>query len=370
MTTFNRWALLALGLAVVIGVGYAARVRPVDDPDLSATELLALVEQGRDAPYSGYAETLGTLQLPAADRFSDVGALFGERTRLRVWWQDDEHWRVDRLGTAGETDLVHTGRFTTEYDYEDARATTGADPDIRLPRTADLLPRALVDRLLADVDDQDVSRVAARRVAGRTAPGLRLRPGSAQSSIDHVDLWADAGTGLALRVDVYAVGSTEPDLTSELLEVDTGPPDPSALAFVPSETTEQRFEDVLDIADAANQYAPLRPPTEVAGLPMSPSARGAVGVYGAGLTQLIAIPLRSREADPLREQVRGTAEETAVGTGSLTGSAVTVGPLGVLVTGEDGDGAWLVAGTVTRATLEQAALDLLSGTVYLGEDDR
>ena len=40
------------------------------------------------------------------------------------------------------------------------------------------------------------------------------------------------------------------------------------------------------------------------------------------------------------------------------GTVVTVGPLGVLVTGECEDDGWLVTGTVTEATLLDAADEL------------
>ena len=53
----------------------------------------------------------------------------------------------DRLTTAGEDDLVHDGDQTTAYSFEDARASVSTDPDIRLPRSADVLPPVLVERL-------------------------------------------------------------------------------------------------------------------------------------------------------------------------------------------------------------------------------
>ncbi|MEJ7833989.1 MAG: hypothetical protein WKF79_13810, partial [Nocardioides sp.] len=333
--------------------------------DIAADALLSRIREAEDRGYSGYVETSGTLQVPAADRFSDVGALFGEQTRLRVWWRDADAWRVDRLLTAGETDLVHDARSTTEYDYEDAEARTSVDPDIRLPRTADLLPPALARRLLEDVDEQDATRLDARRIAGIAAPGLRLRPGSDRSSIDHVDLWADPESGIPLRVEVYAAGSARADFTSSFLDFSAERPDTDVVTFRPTSDTDVEFDDVLDIADAANQYAPIRPPREVAGLAISDSARGAVGVYGVGLTELIAIPLRDREADPLRKQVRVTPRAVEVD----LGVTVSIGPLGVLLTGDDGDDGWLVTGTVTQATLEEAARDLIEGFVYI-EDDR
>ena len=82
------------------------------------------------------------------------------------------------------------------------------------------------------------------------------------------------------------------------------------------------------------------------------------------MTQVIAIPLRDREADQLRDQLAITqgVERTSART------AVTVGPLGVVLTGEAGDGGWLLAGTLTREALARAADDVLDGFVYVDDD--
>ena len=59
------------------------RLDGVGDVEL-AERLLERVRASQSAGWSGYVETEGTLQLPDADRFSDVGALFGESTALRA----------------------------------------------------------------------------------------------------------------------------------------------------------------------------------------------------------------------------------------------------------------------------------------------
>ena len=123
---------------------------------------------------------------------------------------------------------------------------------------------------------------------------------------------------------------------------------------------------MLDIADAANQYAPVRPPDTVAGLAKTASSDGAVGVYGRGPDpgdrDPAARPRGRRAARPARRHARrrAVADERTV---------VTVGPLGVMLTGEAGDGGWLLAGTLTRDALVQAADDVLAGFVFI-EDDR
>jgi len=359
MTAPRRWALVALVAAVLVAAPLAWRLIPADESDLDASALYARVGESGDQPYTGYVETTGTLQLPVSDRFQSIGDLFGESTRLRVWWRDRNQWRVSQLLTGGEAVLAHNSEVTTEYDYEEATSTTSYDPKIRLPRTSDLLPPEVARRLLGGDAPGSLSRLPARRVAGVSAAGLRVEGGAGRSSIGHVDLWVDPDTGLTLRAEVFARGATKPDFTSAFVEYSAEEPTGDEVTFRGSDGIERTFDDVLDIADAANQFAPFLPPETIAGLHRSVDTGGAVGVYGEGLTQVLAIPVRDREAEPLREQIRGTP-------GSVDlphGAAVSVGPLGVLLSGSTGRGGWLVSGTVTRDVLDRAAADLLAGTV-------
>jgi hypothetical protein len=364
MTRFRRWCVVVLATGLLMATPVALRLLPAADSGVSAARLLDQVRGAQERGWSGFVETDGTLQLPDADRFSDVGALLGERTRMRAWWRDVDHWRVDQLLVAGETDLVHDGERTTEWDYEHAEATVSRDLGIRLPRTADLLPPELARRFLQGVRDADVTRIPAQRVAGTSAPGLRVRPATDLSSIDHVDLWADPESGVPLRVEVYA-DADQAAFTSTFRQFSAERPGADEVGFTPTSRTEVRFDDVLDIADAANQYAPLVPPRSAAGLTKSAASDGAVGVYGEGLTRVIAIPLRAREADALRDQLDVTPGVEHPGRGTV----VSVGPLGVVLTGERGDGGWLLAGTLERGALVRAADDVLTGFVHT-QDDR
>lgn len=356
---------MAVGIAAIAAVLVTPRLLPAADVDVSAARLLEQVHASYDRGWSGYVETDGTLQLPDAGQFSDLAALLGTRARLRVWWHDPDRWRVDQLLTAGETDLVHAGGLTTEWDYERARATVSRDPEIRLPRSADFVPPELAHRFLSGVTTGDVVRLPARRVAGVDAPGLRVTPASDLSSISHMDLWADPDSGTPLRVDLYA-SSDRLAFSSTFREFSAGDPASADVAFTPTPSTAVRYESVLDIADAANQYAPLLPPNSAAGLTKSAASDRAVGVYGRGMTQVIAVPLRSREAGALRGQL-----EVTPGVAHLTDrTLVTVGPLGVVLTGADGAGGWLLAGTLKRDALLRAADDVSSGFRYAGDGGR
>jgi len=370
MRAVHRWGLVAAACALAVIVPAGVRAWPVPDRNLSAAELLALVRAGEGTAYSGTVETRGQLGLPVSDHFTDIADLLGGSTRLRVWWRSSQDWRVDKLLDTGEVDLFHHGDATIEWDYERAEARTGIDPAIRLPRDADLLPGPLAARAVVAATPSDVSRLAPRRIAGVDTVGLRVAPSDPRTSIDHVDLWADPATGAVLALDAYGTDS-QPALSTTFTSISLQTPRPSATSFHPAPHVRQSVDDILDIADAANQFAPFMPPEEVAGLAKTAHSRGAVGIYGAGLTQLMALPLQSRDAGDLADQLTTNGATLVHGTPLLR-----VGPLGVyLVTthqpvevGVDSpEGltfAWLVTGTVTDQTLVQAAADLVAGAQF------
>lgn len=355
MTAVRRWIVVALGLVVIVAVPLALRSVPASGSDASAAELLDKVNASDGVAYSGYAESLGTLQLPVTDTFTDVGQLFGERTRLRVWWRSSDDWRVDKLLTSGEVDSFRHGRGLVTWDYEKAEAVRTRVPDVRLPGASDLLPPQLARLLLADATPDEVSRLPAKRVAGISAPGIRLTPSSPLSTVAAVDVWLDEASGLPLRVELYADGADGPAISSEFMQVSVESPDRATTAFTAPPGADVRYEDELDIADAANQYAPVLPPRTVVGLDRDVSrVQGAVGLYGRGVTRLVAIPLWDRAAEPLRDQLRVTPGAVAL----PAGDAVSVGPLNVLLTEYPDGGGWLVSGTVTQQALVDAAREL------------
>ena len=362
MRPFHRWSLVALAVALVVLVPMTVRALPVHDEAISATDLLARVQDSGATSYSGEVEVHGRLGLPVSDHFTDIADLLGSDTRMRVWWRSNDDWRVDKLLPTGEIDLFHHGRAMIRWDYERAEAQTSIDPSIRLPRDADLLPPALAHRALTDADPGDVTRLPARRIAGHDALGLRLTPSDPRTSIDHVDLWADADTGLVLAVNAYGSGP-QPVLSTAFTQLHLTTPAPTDTAFRAAPGVRVTVDNVLDIADAANQYAPVRPPDTVAGLPRSPSSRQAVGLYGTGLAQVLAVPLQSRDAGYLAEQLRKSGAKETDGLLVLRAD-----PLGVALTFSHRpfDFAWLVTGTVTDATLAQAARDLDADARFRG----
>jgi hypothetical protein len=352
----RRWAVVVGGVAVLVALPAAIGALPAHRSNIGADQLLARIRGSAETPYQGYAESTGGLALPVTQQFKDVADLFGETSQLRAWYRGPRDWRIDTITVAGESDVHASPAGTWTWDYESNRATWTSGvrpPDARLPIAADLLPTNLARRLLSEADAGRVSRLPAKRIAARSAPGLRLVPHEPGSTIDHVDVWADERTGLPLRVDVHGSGTTV--LSTRFLDFSTHLPSRSDTAFVPPPTAHILTLDAPDVAAEINQFGRITPPPSLGGLARNPAlpAFGSIGVYGSGVTELAAVPLPDEVAFSLYRQLEDTA---ATGKYGLT---LSVGPLSMLLTNLDvSGGSWLLTGTVTPELLSRAASEL------------
>jgi hypothetical protein len=348
--------VVALGVAVLVSLPLAVGALPARSDARSAGELVEAVRRSGAVGYSGYAEAVGGLSLPLTDDFSAVTDLFGDRTRLRVWWRGEQDWRVDTVQPTGETGLRRDVEGLWTWEYERGTALRTTDPAVRMPRAADVEPAGLGRRLLSEARPAEVSRLPARRVAGRSAPGVRLRPADQGSTVERVDVWVDGGTGVPLRVEVYGVGSARPVVETAYLDFRADRPAARRTRFAPPYPGRVRRELNPDLAAAINVFSPVVPPLELAGLPVRTRVEGlgSVGTYGTGLTVLVAVPLPGRVSRPLREQLTGTPGITETG----LGLRLTVGRFSLLPTAPTARRSWLLTGTVTAATLDRAAAEI------------
>ncbi|WP_375425705.1 hypothetical protein [uncultured Friedmanniella sp.] len=352
----GRWAVVLLAAALLVVVPPLVQSRPAVASSLSAPDLAQRVQGSVDVAWSGVAVSAGALAVPDNDSFATLADLLGGDNTLRAWWRGAEYWRVDRLRSTGETDLFRHGAYTTRWVFESETATISPVSRIRLPDASDLLPPTLGRSMLQGAHEAELSRLPARRVAGVDAPGLRLTPDDPAATVDHVDLWADPETGLALRVELYAAGEPRPVVSSTLESLDRRTPAAATTAYSPSADSRIAFDESVDVAAAANALTDLDLPATLAGLSSrSGDDPGGVGVYGRGPTALIVLPLRGQVAGPLRQQLRSSGGATDTAAGTLG----PVGPIGVLLTPRRNGPTLLLAGTVTPPTLERAAAQLL-----------
>lgn len=358
-----RWLVVLLTAAALVATpqvvpALAGAARPAVEAEASPGQLGERVRGSATVGWSGLAETVGSLQVPDSDSFATLALLLGETSRLRVWWRTPDDWRVDRIRSTGETDLFRQGRMSVRWVFESETVTYAPVSEIRLPDESDLVPPTLARFLLQGAREDELSRLPDRVVAGRAAAGLRLTPDDRASTVGHVDVWLDAASGLALRVEVSGRDDRRPVLSTALREVEIATPPAAATRFTPHEGVTVNYEESVDVAARANALALYDLPRSLAGLTSRDGDDpAAVGVYGRGPTTLIALPLRPRIAWQLRDRLQSSAnaEQTAVGV------LAPVGPIMLLVTPAE-EGAFLLAGTVNAETLQRAATELAAAS--------
>jgi outer membrane lipoprotein-sorting protein len=285
-----------------------------------------------------------------------VADLFSDRTTMRVWWRGPADNRVDVVTAAGETGTHRGSRATWTWDYESATATRSAPSPLALPAPPDLLPNSLGHRLLSEAADDELSRLGARRVAGRDTLGLRMTPRADASSVSRVDVWVDAPTGLPLQVEVFQKGARRPALDSRFLDIDPGAP-AAVTAFTPppgAAVREGREAEV--VLEAGRRLRPVGLPAELAGLPRRQleGAPPGIGLYGSGVTLLAVAPVPRGLANGLRHGLARSPDAVV----DEMGTRVAAGPVALMVVDPPGRGPYVLTGTVTLDALTAAASQL------------
>jgi outer membrane lipoprotein-sorting protein len=362
----RRWAAVAATCAVLLGLPLGASraldlLARSDDNTSTARAILERALGSRAVPYTGLGESRGTLGLPSLPGLGAVAGLLGGTTRTRVWWAAPDRWRVDVLTVTGEQGTYGTASGVVAWDYERRRLrTVVGEPPARLPRADDLLAPQAARRLLSGVGRADtVERLPDRRVAGRTATGLRVVPSARSSTIGAAEVWVDAESGLPLRLRVVDRAGTDA-LVTQLSDVRLGRP--AAAVTTPPYPAGVADEVVTapDLAAAVDQRAPWRLPDTLAGLPVTRSLLEGSATYGRGLVRFTVLPLPDRIADDVVSNARSAGAATLE---VDRGEAWRVSPslLDVVVAqGDDLLHTYLIAGLVTPDVLTEAARELLA----------
>lgn len=353
----RRWAVVGLLVAVLAALPALLAARPAGDRPVPAARLRAAALASAGVAFSGYAQSAGGLSLPVTDRLTSVADLLSDRTSMRVWWRGPADYRVDVVGAAGEDDVHRDRTGTWTWDYEARTATRAAAVPLTLPTAPDLLPSTLGRRLLSEATDGELSRIGGRRVAGRDALGLRMRPAQPASSVRSVDVWIDPASVLPLEVDVAGADAAVPAVRTRFLDLDLRRPGASVTAFVPPPGAWIRQADAGDVvseAAARTRAAPL--PPSLVGLPRRTIAGAPpqIGLYGRGVTLLAVAPVPERMASGLAKALR-TAPGSVAG---RDGIRAAIGPLGLMLVDPPGGAPYLLTGTVTDAALTTAAAEL------------
>lgn len=358
----RAWAAVAVLVLVLASLPRLVSALPADDhSELSAATVLGRIDASTAQSFTGYAESAGLLALPDAKQLGDLPSLLGETTRMRAWWGGDQRWRVDVLGAIGEKDTYQQPGQSWRWDSGSNRATlvTGA-PAVRVPEPVDLLPSQLGHRLAASASAGRTSRLPARRIAGRDAPGVQIVPTDPATTVGQVEVWADLATGVPLRVDVFPRGASSPALASSFLDFSPEVPSAAVTAFVPPAGARVQAISATDLVATVDRFAPYALPTSLAGLPRGQRVQGVgggVGTYGRGFSVLTVLPLERQDADSLEDRLSGSA--TAMSVSGSPAYAVSTPLLSGLFVRTD-QLAYFLAGTVRPEVLVSAARQLIA----------
>ncbi len=367
-TRRRQWFAVLSVVLIISFTPLALSVWPVDAGDIAVESLRDKVLASANVPYEGFAQSQGNAGVPELPALSQVGNLFNGTIRLRAWYAAPDHWRVDQIDSTGELGYYRTDGGTEVWDFSSNELTRViGDLPVRLPWAADLTPPALTRRLLAFTTPQDrLETLPDSRIAGVSAVGFRVVPRDDDSLVRHLDVWADPGSGLPLRVSMATRTGSTPVVVSRFLEVRQHKPDddvlrpPAPAKASISATTEP------DVVAAINSRVNLPLPPRLAGRERRATASPLSGVatYGTGWSSFVVMGAPGRLGRALSEALRsggGQPVEVDEGQGTqLTGSLMTV----VVVRADRGSrgDAYLLAGPVTAELLEQAAGDLLGAT--------
>jgi outer membrane lipoprotein-sorting protein len=353
----RRWAAVGVLVAALLALPAVIRTLPVSDAAVPAAELRARAMASESLRFSGYAVSAGSLALPVTDQLSSVADLFSARTMMRVWWRGPSDNRVDVVTPAGETGTHRSVLGTWTWSYEAATATRTAANPLELPAAPDVLPNSLGRRLLSEAADGELSRLGARRVAGRDTLGLRLSPAAAASSVSRVDVWVDAGTGLPLQVEVVAKGAARTALDTRFLDLDLAVPKAGVTAFrAPPGANVRGGREAEVVLEAGRRIRPVQLPAELAGLPRRrlDGVPDGIGLYGSGVTLLAVAPAPESLADGLRTALSSSPASVV----DSLGTRLAVGPVAVMIVEPRGRGPYVLTGTVTLDALATAAAQL------------
>jgi outer membrane lipoprotein-sorting protein len=234
-------AVVAAAVAIPMAAGAAPAL-----PDRSAAQLLVDVSKSQGTPLSGTVVETARLGLPA---LPDVGgtaitpmSLVSGSHTARVWYDGADKARVALVGNLAETDLVRNGRDVwlwtsgknTAQHAELPAATPGHD-DAPATGSESVTPQQAARQALAAIDPSTKVTVdGTASVAGRDAYDLVLQPRDTRSLVGDVRIAVDSETGVPLRVQVNAKGSTgRPAFETTFTSVTFAKPSAAVFRFSP-----------------------------------------------------------------------------------------------------------------------------------------
>lgn len=358
----HRWVAVAILVGLLSALPPLISALPAPKISMSPLRMLKAIRASASVPYQGLAESNARLGLPDLEHAGRVSSLLGQKTRLRAWYRGPDAWRVDDLTPIGEhgTYMDPSGIWVWDSGRRTGTRVEGFS-QVRFPRAADLLPPELARRLANGAHRFELSALPARRVAGIDAAGLRITPSSPDTTVGWVDIWSDPSSGLPLRVEVGARGTTGVVISTSFLDLSEAAPPASIVRFEAPPGAFLTRSIAPDFAQEVEHYSPFVLPDLVGGRARTTGFRAA-GVFGTGFDQIAVLVLPEQYSPVSRDElaklhrVAGPWEDGFLASTPLL-NGLAVETRGIL---------YMLGGAVTPTALERAARGLVRHRLEVG----
>jgi len=369
MSRRARWAVPGAAVlvtgAVIAGLQIPAAQASPNLPAKTPAQLLASL--GSDAkvpPLTGtVVETasLGLPQLPQLSNTSSTLSLLTGSHTVKVYYQDESHFRLAVPQLASETDVIADGtklwlwQSTSDSVTEFTAPAGGAMSEQSAAAQAPVLtPQQAANQVLAKVGATTLVSVQDNvMVAGDPAYQLVLAPKDDRSLVGKVVIAVDGKYGVPLRVQLYAKGASSPAFQVGYTALQFVAPDPANFAFTPPPGAK---------VDVVKPGSGELSKTGASGM----TGASGIGTYGKSWLTVVSLP----QSDLMKELAPGAA---AQGSGkqpdiySANGNGVGVSSQellnALLGTAKPVSGSW---GSGTLVTTSLFSMLMTNGEVYIG----
>jgi outer membrane lipoprotein-sorting protein len=343
----------ATALALAIGTGPTPPPKPL--PDALHDALSAPTVNGVSARIEFTNHLLEGADLASnggeASRLSSSPLVSGASGRL--WIGAEGHARLELQSEKGDTQVLWDGKTASLYDASTntlyrytplAQSSTAGDPS---DPTMGANPRGVPT--VAEIEEgiahagkhADISGATPTDVAGQAAYTVRVSPRENGGLIGGAELSWDAANGVPLRAALYSTTSSSPVIELAASEISYGPVSSSTLDFTPPANA--KVEDVT---------LPAKPDSGTSGSPQA-GEKPHVTLHGEGLGSiaLLESPVKPGEQESTSSQLEGLPKVDIDG----TSASELPTPLGTLLSFERAGVRYVLAGSVTPASIEAFA---------------
>ena len=364
--------LLLCGVVVAVGIGATALALAVGTgPTPPAKPLSEAIHDALSAPKaSGVSARIQfTNHLLEGANLASGGGEAGQLSSSplisgasgRLWIGSEGHARFELQSEKGDTQILYDGQNVSLYDAstntlyrytpkQEAASEKGSDPypGSACPPTCSSATHreaptvAEIEEGIAHANKHaDISGATPTDVAGQAAYTVRVSPRENGGLIGGAELSWDATNGAPLRAAIYSTTSSAPVIELAATEVSYGPVESSTLDFTPpanAKVEEVTLPSKHDSGSSGTSGGGEKPKVSTHG-------------EGLGAIALLESPVKPGQKESTSSELESLPKVSING----TSASELPTPLGTLLTFERAGVRYLLAGSVTPASIEAFA---------------